>query len=263
MISLAFQRGAVSPWRALMVGLTAATLLLTSLPLVLAAPACPEAPALGAMHLPHLRQAVVTSTQAVIVTLGSSSTAGAKASNLAHSYPAELQAALGMAWPEEHVAVINRGISGQDAPEELARMPADVIAIHPQLVIWQVGANGALRDADPSVFGRMVTEGVRRLKASGSDVILMDNQRAPRILKASDHAAVEAALRGVAETTGVNLFSRGLLMDGWRRGGAPLAQFISADGLHHNDLGYRCVALALAEEITAAVHATAPITASR
>ena len=87
--------------------------------------------------------------EAVIVALGSSSTQGAMASDLAHSYPAVLQQALSAGLPEAHVAVINRGIGGQDAAEELARLDADVLAMRPQLVIWQVGANGALRNADP------------------------------------------------------------------------------------------------------------------
>ena len=62
--------------------------------------------------------------------------------------------------PRLHIAVLNRGIGGQDAPEELARLQADVIAARPQLVIWQVGANGALRSTDPTQFRRLITEGV-------------------------------------------------------------------------------------------------------
>ena len=102
------------------------------------------------------------------------------ASDPAHSYPAVLQQALSAGLPEAHIAVINRGIGGQDAAEELARLDADVLAVRPQLVIWQVGANGALRNVDPAVFRAMVTTGVRRLQAAGADVILMDNQQSPR-----------------------------------------------------------------------------------
>ena len=43
------------------------------------------------------------------------------ATNLAHSYPAILPVPLGRP-ADSHVAVINRGIGGQDAAEELARM---------------------------------------------------------------------------------------------------------------------------------------------
>src|SRR3984957_8441878 len=123
---------------------------------------CPAEPPSPILHLWHLRAALERGTEAVVVALGSSSTEGAIASDAAHSYPAELQAALEHALPRTHIAVLNRGIGGQDAPEELARLQADVIALRPQLVIWQVGANGAMRNADPVVFGSMVTQGVTR-----------------------------------------------------------------------------------------------------
>ena len=40
-------------------------------------------------------------------------------------------------------------------PEELARLDNDVLAVRPQLVIWQAGANGALRDTSPAAFRTM------------------------------------------------------------------------------------------------------------
>ena len=39
------------------------------------------------------------------------------------------------------IDVLNRGIIGEEAPQELARMRADVIAEAPVLTIWQVGTN--------------------------------------------------------------------------------------------------------------------------
>jgi lysophospholipase L1-like esterase len=228
-----------------------------------AATVCPAPQETLRMRLPHLQTALTTQEEGIIVAFGSSSTRGVMASDVAHSYPAILQAALGSGLQADHVAVINRGIGGQDAPEELARMQADVIAMRPQLVIWQVGANGALRDADPAEFGRLVTAGVTRLQAAGIDVILMDNQRSMRILASPDHTALEATLAGVAQETGANLFSRGQLMDGWSNQGIPLTKFLARDGIHHNDLGYLCVARALAEQIVAALHAPVAVTASR
>ena len=47
--------------------------------------------------------------------MGSSSTEGVMASSLGRSYPAQLQAMLEAEVPQGHVAVINRGIGGQDA----------------------------------------------------------------------------------------------------------------------------------------------------
>lgn len=228
-----------------------------------AAGVCPADPAMPKLQLPHLHAAVAAGTEGLIVALGSSSTQGAMASDSAHTYPAILQAALNKALPSEHFAVINRGIGGQDAPEELARLDTDAIAIHPRLVIWQVGANGAMRHADPFEFHRLVQEGVERLIKAGIDVILMDNQRSPRVLAAVDHIVLENALGDVARETAVNLFSRSHLMDAWSDEGAKPGLFTASDGLHHNDLGYLCVSQVLAREIAAAAGAPISVSASR
>ena len=185
------------------------------------------------------------------------------ASDSAHSYPAILQSSLNKAMPTAHFAVINRGVGGQDAAEELARLDNDVIAIRPQLAIWQVGANGAMRHADPSEFHRLVEDGVNRLLKAGIDVVLMDNQRSPRILAAVDHIVLEDSLGKVAHETGVNLFSRSRLMDAWSEEGAKPGLFTASDGLHHNDLGYYCMTQVLARQIVAAVTLPLAISASR
>ena len=224
---------------------------------------CPAPPSLPAVHLPHLRAALQRGVEGVIVALGSSSTAGAMASDPGHSYPAVLQEALSRALPRLHLAVLNRGIGGQDAPEELGRLEPDVIAVRPQLVIWQVGANGALRNADPAEFRRMVTEGVNRLRAAGIDVILMDNQHAPQVDAAAEHAVMNETLAQVAAATGVSLFPRSRLMEEWSEEGAPPVEFVATDGLHHNNRGYTCVADMMAAEIVAALHETRALSASR
>ncbi len=215
---------------------------------------CPPTGDLAVPILQHTRAAMATNQPLLVVALGSSSTRGWMATNIAHSYPALLQRELNDALPAADFAVVNRGIGGQDAPEELARMDSDVLALKPQLVIWQVGANGAMRDAPPSTFRQLVEEGIARLKAAGSDVIMMDNQRSPRLLAAPEHAIIDNTLRDVAQHTNVNLFSRGALMDRWAAAGAPYDDFIAADGFHMNNRGYACLAKALAGVISAALH---------
>ena len=218
-----------------------------------AATSCPADPPLPPLHLPHLRSALAAGEEAIIVALGSSSTQGVRASNPGRTYPAELQIALAEAMPNRQVAVINRGIGGQDAPGEFARLEADVIAVRPQLVIWQVGANAALGESDPAAFRQLVGEGIQRLQKAGIDVVLMDNQRSPRILASGDDAAFDGALAELSRTSGVGLFSRDRLMAAWEREGAAPAEFTAPDNLHHNDRGYLCVARALAEAILADV----------
>ncbi len=214
---------------------------------------CPPSGDLPIPLLPHTRAALATNQPLLAVALGSSSTRGWMATDIAHSYPALLQRALNDSLPKADFAFINRGIGGQDAPEELARLDSDVLAVHPQLVIWQVGANGAVRDESPQVFRHLVEEGIGKLKAAGADVILMDNQRSPRILAAPEHGVMDETLRDIAHDTGVNLFSRGTLMDRWAASGAPYDDFIAVDGFHMNNRGYACLAQAMAATITAAL----------
>ena len=224
---------------------------------------CPPAPPQPALLLPHLRAALDRGQEAMIVALGSSSTEGVMASDSAHTYPAVLQATLTRALPHAHLAVLNRGIGGQDAVEELARLDADVLAVRPQLVIWQVGANAALRHADPVRFRHRVSDGVQRMRDAGIDVVLMDNQHSPSIDATPEHGLLDEMLAEVAETAGASLFSRAGLMAAWERGGTPMQEFIAPDGLHHNNRGYTCVALALSDAIVSAVQLPRALSASR
>lgn len=201
------------------------------------------------LDLPLVKQALRNNAEITIVALGSSSTQGWHSTDIAHSYPAILQAELQVALPMSHVAVINRGVGGQDALEMVPRLGADALAVRPSLVIWQLGANAAMRQGDPNVFRDLVSQGVATLQAGKVDVVLMDNQRSPRVLASPNRAAFEQALSEVAARSGAGLFSRGALMDQWQAEGHSYSEFVSDDGVHHNDHGYRCVAKALAGSI--------------
>ncbi len=186
-----------------------------------------------------------------IVAIGSSSTAGSGATDAAHSYPALLQARLRAALGPD-VTVLNRGMGGEDADAMIGRIGRDVIAERPDLVIWQVGANAAMRQMDPVAFARFVRQGVGMLRQAGIPVVLMDNQRAPRIAAHPGNRRFDAILAEIAgTTTGVSLFSRGALMDGWTAAGVPADALLISDGLHHNDRGYACVAEVLADALMA------------
>ena len=212
--------------------------------------ACPAAHT-PPVAVPATKKRLASNSEVLIVALGSSSTEGWMATAPARTYPARLQGDLASIFPLAHIAVVNRGIGGQDALEEVARLDSDVIALRPDLVIWQVGANGAMANSDPAIFRKLVSTGIERLQALGIDVVLMDNQRSPMILASPEHGVMEQILAELAVKYSVALFSRGSLMDGWQRAGLPYAHFLANDGVHMNDLGYRCVADALAQAIVA------------
>ena len=211
---------------------------------------CPAVP-VQPLVLPEFRAALRAGRPVTIVALGSSSTSGASASSPTATYPARLEAALRAARPGLAVRVVNRGVSGQQAHDMVARIPTEVLPDRPDLVIWQTGANSALRRADPERFRTLVATGVALLREGGAEVVLMDNQRAPRIDSQPGHARFDAALSGLAGRDGVTLFSRGRLMDTWIAAGTPAAEMLAEDGLHHSDRGYACLAAALADALLA------------
>ena len=184
-----------------------------------------------------------------IVALGSSSTEGAGASSRAASYPARLEALLRTALPGVELRVINAGKSGETSAEMLARMETDVLAHDPDLVIWQAGGNEVLRGGDTAGFLAQMRAGLRRLRAAGVEVVLMDNQRAPRILSAPASRSFDAAMQELSQAERVPLFARSRLMQRWRDAGMPPAEVLASDGLHHNDRGYACLAEALAASL--------------
>lgn len=224
--------------------------------------ACPPA-AVDGVPLPASRAAVRAGEPLTLVAFGSSSTEGAGASAPAMSYPARLEALLKAALPGRPVRVLNRGVGGQDVNEMLARLDKDVVAERPHLVVWQAGANAALRGMDPQAFRERLADGLARLRAEGADVVLMDNQLAPVVVSRPLHPYIAAALREVAAAMSVPVFSRTGLMRSWEAAGTPPAELLHADGLHHNDRGYACVAEALAETILRGLRDAAPVIARR
>lgn len=216
------------------------------------AAACPAVPT-DPLSLPASRAALREGRPLTILAFGSSSTEGSGASTPEATYPARLAARLRAAMPRVRLMVLNRGKGGQDVTEMLDRLDTDVLAATPTLVIWQTGANAALRGMEPGLFRAAMAAGLARLRMTGADVVLMDSQRAPRILAVPNHARYDAALAELAVAQQVPLFSRGRLMRRWEAAGTRTSDMLGADELHHNDRGYDCLAAALAGSITAAL----------
>jgi acyl-CoA thioesterase I len=187
-----------------------------------------------------------------IVAIGSSSTQGVGATTPDLSYPSRLETELKGRFPGIAIRVINRGKGGEDVAEELARLERDVIAEHPQLVIWQVGTNAVLRRDDLATDEELIERGVALLMASGSDVVLMDMQYAPRVVARPAYAQMEQVISNVAKSANVGLFRRFEMTRHWQAGQPPDAPtVIGPDGLHMTDRGYFCLAATLADALAA------------
>jgi acyl-CoA thioesterase I len=207
--------------------------------------------------LPHTARAIRRGEALVIVAIGSSSTQGIGASDQAHTYPALLAEELRHRWPRLAVTVVNKGVGGERAEQMLARFARDVLPYRPQLVIWQTGSNQALVGEDVQGYEKTVREGIARLKATHTDVILMDPQYAPRVLGRPLHKAIVDTLSGVGNDLKVAVFRRFAVMRYWVTSGQyRMEDIISRDQLHMNDASYSCIARLLADSLADAAHAT-------
>ena len=81
--------------------------------------------------------------------------------------------------------------------------------------------------------GLLIDEGVRRLKAAGSDVVLIDPQYAPKVIAQHDEHDVDlmvALISTASRDMHINLFQRFALMRYWRlTKGFPFSAFLSKD----------------------------------
>jgi acyl-CoA thioesterase-1 len=186
----------------------------------------------------------------MIVALGSSSTAGAGASSAETTYPSRLMVELAQRFQTQPIMVLNRGISGERAIDMLARFDESVAAEHPDLVLWQVGTNAVLRGYEHSKSDSVIREGIRKTKAIGADLVLIDPQYAPKVIAQPDIEDMVALISSAAAQEKVDVFHRFALMRHWHDiDGIPFEAFLSSDGLHMNDWGYSCFAKALADAV--------------
>jgi hypothetical protein len=201
--------------------------------------------------LPHLAQSLKRQRKTRIVAIGSSSAAGE--GNII-PFPARLELALRGKYYGRVIDVLNRGIGGQEAPEEIARFESDVIGEAPALVIWQVGTNAVFHNEvyNPEAVGAAIAAGLDWLAALPMDVVLMDLQYTTAIVKPEKIKLAEDILLRIevaAAKAHVNLFRRFALMQRWCvQGGIPIDELIDptdGDRLHMSDWATNCMTQAL------------------
>jgi lysophospholipase L1-like esterase len=207
--------------------------------------------------------AALGGTKAVkIVALGSSTMEGEGG---IVAFPYRLEAALRKAYQDRHpnqrrmIDVINRGIGGEEAPQELKRMGQDVLVEKPCLVIWQIGTNAVWqKNADTPTAEKTICalrEGIDQLQEAGQiDIVLMDLQYTPAMLTPELLSATNAMVSAIAKVASekkVNLFRRFALMKAWHEiGQIPIEALVDqSDGnrLHDSDWATASLAFALSE----------------
>jgi len=196
-----------------------------------------------------------------ILALGSSSTYGTGASKSEFSYPSRLEQELHTLLPKAKVKVVNRGIGGEDAQQMLARLDRD-LASKPDLVLWQVGTNALLGEKGVENQAPLIRDGLRRIRAAGADVVLMDPQYAPYVLRDPDARPMVQLLARLGDEAGVPVFRRFALMQDWHETREyAFSDILAPDLFHMNDWSYGCLARNLAAALVAnAQAAPAPAT---
>lgn len=204
--------------------------------------------------LPHTAARLRAGGALTIVALGSSSTEGIGASGPQHSYPSRLAAWLQARFPGMSIRVLNRGVGGEMSAQMAARVDRDVLAEHPDLVIWQLGTNSILHDRDPQDEIGVARSVIRRIQAAGADIMLMDLQYAPRVLLHGRYHEMLRVLAALARSADVPLVHRFAMMRHWAEDGTmPLPVMLAKDRLHMSDTSYDCLARQVAREIATAV----------
>jgi lysophospholipase L1-like esterase len=213
----------------------------------------------------RLRERLAGAGAIKIAAIGSSSTAGTD--NIV-PYPQRLEAALRARIMGRNFDVLNRGVSGEEARDELGRMQRDVIDERPTVVIWQVGTNAAWKkELDLDDTGKAIREGLVMLAQASVDIILMDLQYVPALLVPDKIERAHKINRLIDEaatgaTVPVNVYKRFDLMQQWYE-----AEKVSFDRmvdpgdpnrLHHSDLSVTRVAEALADVMVKAASASQP-----
>ena len=201
--------------------------------------------------LPRFAHKLVSEESITIVAVGSSSTAGAGASSAAANYPNQLAAELNRHFPNHSIAVINRGVSGEEVNDMLKRFDNGVLAEHPDLVLWQLGTNSVIRNHQLS--DTSIHDGLNKIRAVGADVVLIDPQFAPKVIVKAGVANMVELIAATAKREEVDLFPRFKVMKHWSEvDHMTFETFVSPDGLHMNDWGYACMAKGLGMAIAEA-----------
>lgn len=210
---------------------------------------------LSRIALPRIASLIGKDGEIRIVAFGSSSTAGAGASSPAASYPALLETDLEDRLQignssTRSITVINRGKGGDDSQDMARRLQRDVLDERPDLVIWQTGSNDPLKGVPVERFKELTREGIAAIRATGADLILMDQQWCRRLSGVDNAQAYADALHEAAAEAGVPVIRRHAMMQAWVEHGLMTpTQMIGPDGLHMTDAGYRQLAKSAAAQI--------------
>ncbi|MDX2202572.1 MAG: SGNH/GDSL hydrolase family protein [Hyphomicrobiaceae bacterium] len=206
----------------------------------------------GKAPLKRLRRALIERRPVKVLAIGSSSTVGIGASSPLMAYPVRLESNLEAFIKGADVQMIIRGVGGEVATGAAERLKLEIADIRPDLVVWQVGTNDAMARLDEDDFSELLRTTLSWLRKNKVDVVLIDPQYTDRLAGDDHYRSIVKVIDEVASTEKVLLVRRfDAMADLARQRGA--SQLLASDGLHLNDLGYRCMAEYAARAIVAGI----------
>ena len=141
---------------------------------------------------------------------------------------------------------------GEVAEGAAERLKADVAALKPDLVVWQVGTNDAIARIEEHEFADELRSTLSWLAEHKIDVVLIDPQYVERLSKDANYQGIIDTISDVAREKRVLLVNRYDAMSDLARQ-HPNSTYLASDKFHLNDLGYRCMAEYAARAIVAGV----------
>lgn len=150
-----------------------------------------------------------------VVVVGTASSALGWPGGQSKAYPARLEAALTLAFPDVTVKVASYIKPRQTAADMVKAFDQILDSNKPALVIWQTGTADAIRGVDADAFASALDQGVETLRAKHSDILFMNMQYSPRTESVIAADSYADAMRFVALQHEVLLFDRFAIMRHW------------------------------------------------
>ena len=187
-----------------------------------------------------------------IVFLGDSIT---EEGDLWGGYVRRISEEIGRRFPDQDIAVIGAGISGNKVPDLEARLDRDVLSANPTLVVVYIGINdvwhwtsnqGTPKDIYENglknIIGRIQETGTRVMLCTPSVIGVRTDNTNPLDSMLDEYAAIS---RAVAKETKASLIDlRRLFLEHLRRVNPDIKDsgILTRDGVHLNENGNRMVA---------------------
>jgi hypothetical protein len=165
-------------------------------------------------RLPQVARAIADKLLNIVV-IGSASSSLIDSAGVKKAYPARVEAILTNKLPGVTVHVLTFARPRETAAEMDRALPQILSASKPALTIWQTGTVEAMRRVDIDDFRSTLDDGIDRIKAASSDVMLVNPQYSPRTELMMDAPQYAEAMRIVALQHEIPLFDRFSIMRHW------------------------------------------------